>query len=95
MARNTYTLGGRTFTSREKVRMWMAEIRAAYTPAETIADPERVPSNSMSELLRVRHIRLVSSLEHAILATKPRVNAAKSARRDFTKLGANDSGFWA
>ena len=39
MARSIYTFGGRTFTSREKVRLWMGEIRAAYLPGETISDP--------------------------------------------------------
>ena len=38
MARSTYTFGDRTFTSRDKVRAWMADIRAAYSPGQTIVD---------------------------------------------------------
>jgi hypothetical protein len=50
MAHSTYTFGGRTFTSRAKVRMWMAEIRAGYVPGETIADPEQV--RAVTDLLQ-------------------------------------------
>jgi hypothetical protein len=50
MARSTYTFGGRTFTSREKVRFWMAEIRAAYLPGETITEPLHV--RAVTDLLQ-------------------------------------------
>jgi hypothetical protein len=50
MGRSNYTFGGRTFTSRAKVRMWMAEIRGRYAPGETIADPEHV--RAVTDLLQ-------------------------------------------
>jgi hypothetical protein len=50
VARSTYTFGGRTFTSRDKVRMWMAEIRGAYAPGETITEPAHV--KAVSDLLQ-------------------------------------------
>lgn len=50
MARSTYTFGERTFTSRDKVRLWMGEIRAAYAPGETITDPAHV--RAVTDLLQ-------------------------------------------
>lgn len=50
MARRIYAFGDRTFTSRDKVRLWMGEIRAAYAPGEAITDPAHV--RAITDLLQ-------------------------------------------
>jgi Protein of unknown function (DUF3223) len=50
MARSTYTFGGHSFSSRDKVRRWMGEIRAAYSPGETITDSAHV--RAVTDLLQ-------------------------------------------
>jgi hypothetical protein len=50
VARNTYNFGGRTFPSRDKVRLWMSEIRSRYSPGETITDPVHI--RAVTDLLQ-------------------------------------------
>ncbi len=50
MARRIYEFGGRSFTSRDKVRCWMAEIRAIYGAGGTITRPAHV--RAVTDLLQ-------------------------------------------